>query len=133
MPAGDQVSAQEFSPSELGRIELAVRNAETMSGLTFSVYVGVAEEDSRGYAIRLHGALADPSFSVLVMCDPAFRALEIVTGEQASRTLEDVECGLAAASMQSSFAAEDLVGGLVRGIQQLGESARAPRTLHGRQ
>jgi uncharacterized membrane protein YgcG len=101
-----------------------------MSGLRFSVYVGASEQDSRAYALRLHGALSDPARSVLVLCDPGFRLLEVITGSQAKRTLSDMACGLAAASMQSSFAAGDLVGGLVLGIQQLGETARAPRTLH---
>jgi hypothetical protein len=119
-----------FSVGELERIKRAVRNAETSSGLTFSVFVGVSEEDSRAYAARLHGALDDPSRSVLVLCDPTFRALEIVTGVEARRTLDDVECGLAAAAMQTSFAGGDVVGGLVLGIQQLGEAARSPRTLH---
>ena len=131
MPAGSAADGLgSFSPSEVSRIERAIRNAETMSGLTFSVYVGASEEDSRAYAARLHAALSDPDRSVLVMCDPGFRALEIISGAQAKRTLNDMECGLAAASMQSSFVAGDIVGGLVRGIQQLGEAARAPRTLH---
>ena len=38
-----------------------MQNAERISGLTFSVYVGVSEEDSRAYAERLHGALEDPA------------------------------------------------------------------------
>jgi protein tyrosine phosphatase (PTP) superfamily phosphohydrolase (DUF442 family) len=125
VPAGES-----FTPGELSRIERAVHNAEKMSGLTFSVFVGVSEEDSRAYAERLHGALADPAHSVLVMCDPGFRALEIITGAQARRRLDDLECRLAAASMQSSFVGGDIVGGLVLGIQQLGEGARQPRTLH---
>lgn len=125
MPAGDSLT-----PSELTRIERAVANAQKMSGLVFSVFVGVSEEDSRAYATRLHGALSDPAHSVLVMCDPNFRALEIVTGVEARRHLDDVECRLAAASMQSSFVGGDIVGGLVIGIQQLGEAGRVPRTLH---
>lgn len=119
-----------FTFSEQERVRRAVRNAEVSSGLTFSVFLGRAEDDPRGYAERLHGTLDDPGTSVLVLLDPFVRALEIVTGVQARRTLDDVECGLAAASMQSSFAGDDLVGGLVLGIQQLGEAARAPRTLH---
>jgi hypothetical protein len=125
VPAGDSLS-----PGELDRIKRAVRNAETISGLKFSVFVGVAEEDARGYSERLHSVLDDPAHSVLVLCDPVFRALEIVTGSEARRTLDDVECGLTAAAMQSSFAAGDVVGGLVLGIQQLGEAGRAPKTLH---
>ena len=44
--------------------------------------------------------------------------------------LDDFDCRLAAASMQTSFAVGDIVGGLANGIQQLGQSARRPATLH---
>lgn len=125
MPAGN-----DLTPQQLHRIQQAVDNAETVSGLTFSVFIGVAEEDSRRYAERLHAGLDDPQHSVLVLCDPGFRALEIVTGAETRRTLDDLECRLAAVSMQSSFAGGDIVGGLVLGVQQLGEAARKPRTLH---
>lgn len=107
-----------------------MHNAEEMSGLTFSLYVGASEADPRGYARRLHSALTDPERSVLVMCDPGFHALEIVCGSEASMKLTAAKCGLAAAAMQSSFLADDIVGGLAAGIQQLGDAARAPRTLH---
>jgi hypothetical protein len=125
VPAGDS-----FTPGELARIKRAVQNAETVSGLTFSVFVGVSEEDSRAYAERLHNALEDPARSVLVLCDPGFHALEIVTGTEAKRALDDMECRLAAASMQTSFVGGDIVGGLVVGVQQLGEAARQPKILH---
>jgi len=125
VPAGDS-----FTPSQREWIKRAVRNADTASGLTFSVFVGVSEEDSRAYAERLHKSLIDPDHSILVMCDPEFRRLEIVTGKDARRVLSDLECRLAAAAMQTSFAGGDIVGGLAAGIQQLGEAARQPRTLH---
>ena len=125
VPAGDS-----FTPSQREWLKRAVRNAEVASGLTFSLFVGVSEENSRGYAERLHGALADPDHSVLVMCDPEFHKLEIVTGVEVRRVLDDLECRLAAAAMQTSFTGGDIVGGLAAGIQQLGEAARQPRTLH---
>ena len=125
MPAGDP-----FTPSEREWIKRAVRNADAASGLKFSLFVGVAEEDSRAYAERLHRSLTDPDHSVLVMCDPEFHKLEIVTGSEARRTLSDLDCRLAAATMQTSFAGGDIVGGLAAGIQQLGEAAHQPKTLH---
>jgi uncharacterized membrane protein YgcG len=125
VPAGEGLS-----PSERRRIEHAVAVAERLSGLTFSVYLGLSEEDARAYAERLHDALPSPESSVLVFCDPAFRVLEIVTGGQVRRVLDDFDCRLAAASMQSSFQAGDIIGGLVNGVQQLGQSARHPKTLH---
>ena len=127
VPAGEVLT-----PSELQRIERAQRHAEQASGLTFSVYLGVSEEDARGHAERLHSALLDPASSVLVLCDPSFHALEIVTGRYARRVLPDLECRLAAATMQTSFAAGDIVGGMVHGITQLGQAARRPVTLHAR-
>ena len=126
MPAGEP----SLSPDERGRLERAVRVAEQLSGLRFSVFLGLSEEDARGYAERLHGALADPDHSVLVLCDPVFRRLEIVTGPAARRVLDDVACRFAAASIQVSFQAGDVVGGLVTGLAQLGQSARQPETLH---
>ena len=125
MPAGDS-----FTPAETERLMRAVQHAERISGLTFSVYVGVSEEDPRAYAERLHSALEDPPHSVLIMCDPGFRALEIVTGSEARRRLDDVECRLAAATMRTSFEADDIIGGLVHGIAQLGDAAYQPPTLH---
>ena len=125
VPAGDS-----FTPSEREWLKRAVRNAEAASGLTFSLFVGVSEGDSRGYAEALHGRLPDRDHSVLVMCDPEFHKLEIVTGVEARRVLDDLECRLAAAAMQTSFAGGDIVGGLAAGIQQMGEAARQPRTLH---
>ncbi len=127
MPAGDA-----FSPSELDRLDRAVGNAERLCGLNFSVYVGRSDREPRTFAERLHARLDEPDRSVLVLCDPARRALEIVTGAYAGRALGDVECRLAAATMQISFAAGDLLGGLLTGIAQLGEAAREPRTLHAR-
>jgi len=125
VPAGDS-----FTRADRERLTRAVQNAEALSGLKFSVFVGVAEEDARAYAGRLHGALDDPAHSVLVLCDPEFHVLEIISGSEARRWLDDVECALAAASMQTSFVAGDIVGGLVIGIQQLGDAARQPKMLH---
>ncbi|WP_375423968.1 DUF5130 family protein [uncultured Friedmanniella sp.] len=125
MPAGE-----DLSPADRLQLERAVDVAERFSGLTFSLFIGISQDEARGYAERLHAGLPDPDDSVLVMCDPALHALEIVTGSGARRVLDDFDCRLAAASMQTSFAAGDLVGGLVTGIQQLGLAARKPKTLH---
>lgn len=109
-----------LTPFDLDRIERVIGYANRETGLQFSVFIGQVEEDARAYAIRLHRALADPERSVLIMVDPAARVLEIVTGSEARRVVTDAQCRLAAATMQSSFAAHDLAGGLTAGIQQLG-------------
>lgn len=126
------MSAGDLTASQTEDLKRAVRMAEEDSGLRFSVYVGASDGDPRAYAEELHASLTHPDSSVLVLCDPEARALEIVTGRLARRTLSDSDCRLAAASMQSSFAGADIAGGLAHGILQLGRDARAPRTLHAR-
>ncbi|HEU4948841.1 MAG TPA: DUF5130 family protein [Kribbella sp.] len=128
MPAGEA-----FTPDQLSDIERAVRNAEAASALHFSVYVGGADAETRPFAIDLLNQLDDPDHSVLVYVDPAGRRLEIVTGQEARRQLSDSQAGLAALTMQTSFAAGDLAGGLVRGVQQLGDHAHQPNLLHTNQ
>lgn len=126
------MSAGDLNPNQTEDLKRAVRMAEEDSGLDFSLYLGPTEGEPRDHAERLHGSLRSPATSVLVFCDPEARALEIVTGSEARRTLADGECQLAAVGMQSSFAGGDIVGGLSSGILQLGREARAPRTLHAR-
>lgn len=119
-----------LTPYEVDRVERVIRYARRNSGLEFSVFIGKVEEDSRAYAIRLHGALPDPDHSVLICVDPGAHVLEIVTGVEAARLLGDNECRLAAATMQSNFMAHDLAGGLTAGIQQLATAAYHAPTLH---
>jgi hypothetical protein len=126
VPAGDG-----FSPAQRQRIDRAIREAETICRYEFSVYVGETESDSRAFAERLHGALVAPSRSVLLMVDPSQRILEVVTGADARRELEDGEVALAVAEMQTHFVHQDLCAGIVRGIGMLAEHARKPQTLHG--
>lgn len=125
MPAGEG-----FSPAQRQRIDRAIREAETVCRYEFSVFVGPSEDDSRLFAQRLHAALVAPDRSVLLMVDPAKRALEVVTGTDARRELEDHEVALAVVEMQTHFAHDDLCAGLVRGIGMLAEHARKPPTLH---
>lgn len=125
MPAGDA-----FTASERHEIDRAMRDAETMCRYEFSVYVGAADEEARPFAERLHAALVAPSRSVLILVDPAARILEIVTGTEARRVLDDAEVKLAAMTMQTAFAAGDLVGGIKAGVMQLADHARRPTLLH---
>jgi uncharacterized membrane protein YgcG len=126
--AGDR-----FTASERVALDETIRKAERLSRVEISVFVGHAEGDPRAFALSLHAALAAPARSILVMVDPDARALEVVTGMEVRRTLRDQQVELAVATMQSLFAAGDLVGGLRRGIQMLAEHARAPLTLHAEQ
>ena len=125
MPGGDA-----FTSAQSHDIDKAIRDAETLCRLEFSVYVGRAESESRAFAERLHSALVAPDRCVLVMIDPAAKLLEIVTGPAARRVLDDSEVQLAALTMQSAFATGDLVGGITAGVHQLAEHARSPRVRH---
>jgi hypothetical protein len=126
VPAGDA-----FSAAQKHEIDKAIRDAETMCRYEFSVYVGASDGETRPFAERLHATLVAPSRSVLVLVDPAARIVEIVTGSEALRDLDDAEVKLAALSMQTAFAAGDLVGGITAGVLQLAEHARRPTLLHG--
>jgi hypothetical protein len=125
VPAGEG-----FTSAQRAAIDKAIRDAETVCRYEFSVYVGKAEGEPRPFAERLHAALVAPDRSVLVMVDPVARSLEIVTGAEARRELEDHEVRLAVAEMQSLFTHGDLCGGIVRGINMLAAYARKPPTLH---
>lgn len=123
-------AGEAFTVDQRRGIDRAIEYAQAGSGLAFSVYVGPAEGDSPAYARMLLQQLPDPSRSVLVLVDPGQRMLEVVTGAVAQRTLTDSECALSVLAMQASFAAGDLSGGIVAGVQQLGDHARTPTSLH---
>ena len=125
MPVGDP-----FSPRERAEIDRALRIAESSSGARFSLYLGELGPAPRERALGLHAELPDPDVRVLVAVDPAGRRLEIVTGAEVARRLDNRSCGLAAATMSSAFGGGDLVGGILAGLQMLGEHTRSPRGLH---
>ena len=125
-----RVVAGEFSPRERHELDRVIRAAEQASRCEFSVFVGATDGDPTAFARRLHASLVAPAVSVLVMVDPAQRALEVVTGSDVRRHLSDGEVEIAVLHMKSAFAEGDLVGGLKRGVAMLAEHARAPQTLH---
>ncbi|CAN5415011.1 hypothetical protein BH11ACT8_BH11ACT8_32870 [soil metagenome] len=111
-------------------LDVTIRKAEQLCRAEFSVFVGKAGDEPHAFATSLHNSLVAPSRSVLILVDPAQRALEVVTGAWVRRTLTDRQVELAVATMTRCFADDDLVGGLHRGITQLAEHARAQATLH---
>ncbi|NUR58443.1 MAG: DUF5130 family protein [Catenulispora sp.] len=128
MPAGDAFSARQEQD-----IAKAIATAEASSGLTFSVYVGSVEGELRAQALRLHRQLPGAERAVLVVVDPRRNQLEIVTGAEAKRRVDDRAAGLAAAAMASTFALGDLAGGIVNGLGSLMEHAQKAPVLHGQQ
>ena len=113
-----------FTTRQLLRIDEALRTADQLTGLTFSVYVGELTEPVRDGAEKLHTELPAPARSVLLAVSPNQRVLEIVTGPQARRRLPDRDCKLAALSMTAAFGGGDLAGGIVSGLAQLADHGR---------
>lgn len=113
-----------FSHAERHQIDQAIRAAEQACRYEFSVFVGRSQGPAREFALRLHSASVAPDRSVLVLVDPAARAIEVVTGDVVRRTLTDGEVDLAIVAMRSAFAEGEIVSGLTRGITQLAAHAR---------
>jgi hypothetical protein len=81
-------------------------------------------------AEELHALSGDkPAESVLIAVSPGQRVVEVVTGAAAARRIPDRACALAVLSMTGSFAAGDLVGGVVNGLRQLSDQAGHPSGL----
>ncbi len=123
-------AGEAFTSAERFEIDKAIRNAETLCRLEFSVYVGSSGQESRAFAERLHATLVAPARSVLIVVDPSARVLEVVTGAEARALVSDSDVALAGVSMRSAFAAGDLVGGITVGVQRLAEHARRPAIMH---
>ena len=54
---------------------------------------------------------------------PGERVVEIVTGEESVRRVDDQVAKIAVGSMVSRFTESDLVGGIVEGLRVLGDHA----------
>ena len=130
MTAGDigrvQVQEGPFSTRQLLRLDEALRLADQTTGLRFSIYCGELDEPTRGAAEKLHSELPDPAGTVLLAASPEQRVLEIVTGEQARKRLQDRDCKLAAFSMAAAFNGGDLAGGFINGLSMLVNLAGKP-------
>jgi hypothetical protein len=120
-----------FTRQEREEIARVVAAAEKDTGVRFSVYVGALGPHSRTRARTLLGALGTGAAgTTMVAVDPGARRVEVVTGSDAARYLDDRACGLAVVAMTGQLAAGDLAGGVVNGLRTLAEHARHPRVLH---
>ena len=119
-----------FSFQELARLDEALTMSSRETGLRFTLYIGDLGTPTRVRAEELHARSgANPSESVLIAVSPGQRVVEVVTGAAAARRLPDRACALAVLSMTGSFAAGDLVGGIVNGLRQLSDQAGHPSGL----
>jgi hypothetical protein len=119
-----------FTFRELARLDEALTMSSRETGLRFTLYIGDLGARTRVQAEELHAhSGANPSDSVLIAVSPGQKVVEVVTGGGASRRLPDRACALAVLSMTTSFAAGDLVGGIVNGLRQLSDQAGHPAAL----
>ena len=124
----DDVNGEQiFSWQELARLDEALTMASRETGLRFTLYIGDLGKHTRMRAEELFGqsggALPE---SVLIAVSPGQRVVEVVVGAAASRRLPDRACALAVLSMTNTFAAGDLVGGVINGLRQLSDQAGHP-------
>jgi len=119
-----------FTFHELARLDEALTMSSRETGLRFTLYIGDLGPRTRVRAEELHARSgSNPSDAVLIAVSPGQKVVEVVTGAGASRRLPDRACALAVLSMTSSFAAGDLVGGIVNGLRQLSDQAGHPAAL----
>jgi uncharacterized membrane protein YgcG len=124
----DEVNGQQiFSWQELSRLDEALTMASRETGLRFTLYVGDLGKRTRLRAEELFGQAGGTlAESVLIAVSPGQRVVEVVVGAGASRRMPDRACALAVLSMTNTFAAGDLVGGIVNGLRQLSDQAGHP-------
>ena len=119
-----------FSYQELARLDEALTMSSRETGLRFTLYLGDLGKRTRVTAEEMHARSgANPSECVLIAISPGQRVVEVVTGAAAARRIPDRACALAVLSMTGSFAAGDLVGGIVNGLRQMSDQAGHPAAL----
>jgi len=119
-----------FTWQELARLDEALTMSSRETGLRFTLYIGDLGKRTRVTAEELHARSGtNPSEAVLLAVSPGQRVVEVVTGATAARRMPDRACALAVLSMTGSFAAGDLVGGIVNGLRQLSDQAGHPASL----
>ncbi|GAA1604367.1 DUF5130 family protein [Actinoplanes couchii] len=112
-----------FTTRQLIHLDEALRVADQVTGLQFSIYLGPLEEPIRESAEKLHARTRHPERSVLMAVSPDQCKLEIVTGSEARKRISDQDAKLAGFSMVGTFAGGNLAGGLMIGIDQLASHA----------
>jgi Domain of unknown function (DUF5130) len=116
-----------FSYQELARLDEALTMASRETGLRFTLYIGDLGRRTRARAEELFVQSGeDVADAVLIAVSPGQRVVEVVTGSAAGRRLPDRACALAVLAMTNTFAASDLVGGIVNGLRQLSDQAGHP-------
>ena len=113
-----------LTSEQLSLLDEVIGNAEILTGLRFSAYLGDLGADSRVTALGLHAGLgAEAPNAVLIALSPGQRIVEVVTGTVAALRITDRAARLAVLNMVSSAGSGDLEGALVNGIRTLADQA----------
>ncbi len=113
-----------LSRSDLELLDDVLIEAERVTGLRFTAYVGNLGSDTRGTAESLLTGLGDEApVAVLLAISPGQRVVEVVTGGEASRRISERAARLAVLSVVASAGDGDITGSLVNGLRILADQA----------
>lgn len=123
MAAGEQLR-----PQDRARLERAVAQAESDTGLQLCVYLGPADGQTRQHAEKLLAAASARSRpAVMLYVAPQERKVECVVAAGMTERIPDAAAQAAVDAMLPVLAAGELVGGLEIGLQRLADAAGPPR------
>jgi len=126
-PKGDFDSP--LSRQDLEFLDDVLIEAERVTGLRFSAYVGNLGSDTRATAESLLTSLgAEAPIAVLLAVSPEQRVVEVVTGGQAARRISDRAARLAVMAVTSACGLGEVTNGLVNGLRILADQAGTPPT-----
>lgn len=109
---------------QLETLDEVIGNAERVTGLRFSAFLGDLGEDSRATAVNLLAGLgSDAPHAVVLAISPAQRIVEVVTGSVAALRITDRAARLAVLNVVSSATNGDLMGALTNGLRTLADQA----------
>lgn len=121
-PKGDTHSP--LTRTELELLDDVILEAERVTGLRFSAYIGSLGEDTRAGAESLLGKLGDAApAGVVLAVSPAQQVVEVVTGGYASLRISDRAARLAVMSTVSSCSKGEFGEGIVNGLRILADQA----------
>lgn len=113
-----------FDNKQLVLLDEVIDNAEQVTGLRFSAYLGDLGPDTTARARSLHAGLGtDAANGVLVAISPAQRIVEVVTGSVAGLRISDRAARLAVLNVVSAAAKGDLHGALINAVRTLADQA----------
>lgn len=121
-PKGDSDSPLERSDLEL--LDDVLLEAERVTGLRFTAYIGFLGSDTRATAEAMLRSLgAEAPVAVLLAVSPAQQVVEVVTGGEAARRISDRAARLAVLSVSSACGVGEIANGLVNGLRILADQA----------